>query len=78
MKTDYEKARNVGLTQLDRWYTDIDHHPMSLRLMRFLEQHDFEDYNDFFGWKVGGDGDNGEVLMYQMDAFFEYLTNTRR
>jgi len=24
-------------------------------------------------WKVGGDGDIGEELMYQMDAFFELL-----
>jgi hypothetical protein len=26
---------------------------------------------DYFCWKTGGDGDNGETLMYQMDAFFE-------
>jgi hypothetical protein len=35
------------------------------------EAHDFNDYADSFGWKVGGDGDNGETLMYEMDAYFE-------
>jgi hypothetical protein len=24
-------------------------------------------------WKTGGDGDNGEELMYHLDAFFEML-----
>lgn len=46
---------------------------MSVRLMKFLEEHDLKDYGDYFGWNVGGDGDNGETLMYQMDAFFEML-----
>ena len=49
----------------------MDHHPESIRLMKFLADHDFNDYNDYFCWKYGGDGDNGEALMYQMDAFFE-------
>lgn len=75
MKDDYEKAKELGITGIDRRGIDIDHHPMSLRIMRFLEQHDFNDWNDSFcwKWKRGGDGDNGETLMYQMDAFFEYL-----
>lgn len=68
---DYEKAKELGLTSKDRWGGGIPHHPMSLRLMKFLDDHDFKDYGDYFCWKVGGDGDNGETLMYQMDAFFE-------
>jgi hypothetical protein len=70
---DYQKAVELGLTTLDRWGDEIDHHPMSKRLMRFLKMHDFEDYNDYFCWKCGGDGDNGETLMFEMDAFFELL-----
>lgn len=46
---------------------------MSERLMTFIQEHDYKDYGDYFGWKKGGDGDNGESLMYQMDAFFETL-----
>ena len=61
-----------SLTQ-DRWGQGIDHHPMSLALMKFVADHDYKDYKDYFCWKTGGDGDNGESLMYQMDPFFEWL-----
>lgn len=71
--SDYTEAQKLGFTTKNRWEDGIDHHPMSLRLMKFIEQHDFEDYDDFFCWKTGGDGDNGESLMYEMDAFFELL-----
>lgn len=71
--TDYEKAKALGLTQQDRWSEGTPHHPMAVRLARFLAEHDLHDYSDYFGWKIGGDGDNGETLMYQMDAFFELL-----
>ena len=73
MNEDYEKAKELGLTKLPRWESGTPHHPMSERLMRFLAEHDFQDYGDSFCWSVGGDGDNAETLMYQMDAFFEYL-----
>lgn len=68
---DYNDAKELGLIQKNRWGEGTPHHPNSLKLMRFVAEHDFHDYEDFFGWKLGGDGDNGETLMYQMDAFFE-------
>jgi len=71
--TDYERAKQEGLTDLNRWEDGIEHHPMSERIVRFLSEHDFEDYGDHFCWKIGGDGDNGEALMYQLDAFFELM-----
>lgn len=70
---DYELAKSLNLTNKDRWGEGIDHHPMSERILRFLSEHDFCDYDDHFCWKIGGDGDNGEALMYQLDAFFEML-----
>jgi len=73
MLTDYDAAKEKGLTDIDRWALGIDHHPMSVRLMGFLAKHDLNDFGDYFCWKTGGDGDNGETLMYQMDAFFENL-----
>lgn len=73
MKSDYEVAKELGLTQIDRWGEGVDHHPMSIRLMKFLYEHDFADYSDTFAFKIGGDGDNGETLMYEMDAFFELI-----
>lgn len=71
--SDYDDAKAAGLTDIDRWSECVEHHPMSERLMAFLESHDLKEYGDYFGWKTGGDGDNGETLMYQMDAFFELL-----
>lgn len=76
-KIDYKKAVELGLTNLNRWEEGIDHHPMSERLMRFLVKHDLSDYDDYFCWKVGGDGDNGETLMYEMDAFFEMIDKNK-
>ena len=70
---DYEKAEAAGLTHKNRWEEGIEHHPMSVRLMEFVAKHDFRDYGDHSCWKTGGDGDNGETLMYEMDAFFELL-----
>lgn len=69
----YKIAKEKGLTDIDRWSDGVEHHPMSVKLMKFLSKHDFNDCSDYFGWSIGGDGDNGEVLMYEMDAFFEAL-----
>lgn len=75
--SDYDEAKASGLTDIERWEDGVDHHPMSKRLMKFLQDHDLKDYNDYFCWKTGGDGDNGETMMYQMDAFFELLDKTK-
>lgn len=73
MSGDYDKAKSLGLTDKDRWGEGLPHHLMSERLMAFLKAHDEKDYGRVFDWRTGGDGDNGETLMYQMDAFFEKL-----
>lgn len=56
-----------------RWEQGIDHHPKSEELMKALMKIDIELCNDYFCWKKGGDGDNGETLMYEMDIYFECL-----
>jgi len=33
-------------------------------------EYDFKFNNDYFCWKIGGDGDNGEELMYELDEYF--------
>jgi hypothetical protein len=71
--SDYEKAQQLGLTTKPRYEEGTDHHPMSVRLKKFLAEHDFNDCGDSFCWKTGGDGDNGESLMFEMDPFFELL-----
>jgi hypothetical protein len=60
---------------MDRWQEEIEHHKKSMEIMEFLDKIDFEVYDDSFCWKYGGDGDNGETLMYQLDAFFEAQDN---
>lgn len=74
--SDYGNATKLGCTDKDRWNQGIGHHKNSLRLMEFLQKHDSKDYSDYFDWSTGGDGDNGETLMFQLDAFFEYLDLT--
>lgn len=54
-----------------RWEQGIPHHPRSLSLMVQLENLDLYFGGDRFCWKVGGDGDNGESLMYLTDIIFE-------
>lgn len=54
-----------------RWEEGIGHHPESVRLMEELGKIDFELCGDYFCWKWGGDGDNGETLMYELDIIFE-------
>lgn len=54
-----------------RWETGMEHHPESEKLMAAIETLDFIFMNDYFCWKTGGDGDNGEQLMYLMDIYFE-------
>lgn len=44
----YTKAKENNLTNKNRWEDGIEHHPMSVKLMKFLELHDLHDYNDYF------------------------------
>lgn len=53
-----------------RWEKGISHHPKSIELYHYIKDIDFA-FGDFFCFKHGGDGDNGEHLMYLMDSFFE-------
>jgi len=57
--------------RINRWEQGVKHHPKSLELMQFLSEIDYHNYGDYFNWNMGGDGDNGETLMFQMDAYFE-------
>ena len=56
-----------------RWENGVAHHPKSEELYKAIEKIDFEIGGDFFCWKSGGDGDNGEALMYELDIYFECL-----
>jgi hypothetical protein len=53
-----------------RWEQGIPHHPKSIELYKFIADLDFKN-GDSFCFKCGGDGDNGEDLMYLLDVYFE-------
>ena len=67
-----ERFKRAGIDPTkDRWSAGINHHPDSDILVRELADIDFEFFDDHFCWKVGGDGDNGEALMYELDLLME-------
>mgnify|MGYP003395604573 CR=1 FL=1 len=58
------------LTPDERWEQGISHNPKSEALYKRIEELDYAN-GDTFCWKSGGDGDNGEQLMYLLDIIFE-------
>lgn len=58
-----------------RWEDGTPHHPKSEEIARSIGEIDFEHGGDFFCFKFGGDGDNGEHLTYLLDIHFEQLEN---
>lgn len=59
------------MTITERWEQGVPHHPRSIAIFKALEKIDFEECGDSFCWKSGGDGDNGETLMYQLDELID-------
>lgn len=53
-----------------RWEEGLDHHPRSKEIGKALRRINAENY-----WPMdlefGGDGDNGETLLYLLDIYFE-------
>ncbi len=63
--------------ELDRWSKGIDHDPRSEKIARAIGDIDYEVGQDSLGLKFGGDGDNGEQLMYALDIYFELIDKGR-
>lgn len=57
----------------NRWELGIPHNPASEWLVKKIAEIDFNHYHDYFCFKIGGDGDNGETLMYILDDIFDNL-----
>lgn len=51
-------------------FMNHEHLPETIELFKFIEALDFE-LGDYFCWKSGGDGDNGEILMSEIDEYFK-------
>ncbi len=54
-----------------RWEQGMDHHPESIKTVKALGELDFYLGNDNLCVKTGGDGDNGEHMMFLLDIYFE-------
>lgn len=58
-----------------RWDEGVPHHPRSIKLYELIAGVDFKFNGDAHCFKSGGDGDNGESLMYLMDVIFDAEDN---
>ena len=54
----------------ERWEQGIDHDPRSEKIFHGIAKIDWEKNNDLMCFKHGGDGDNGESLMFLLDCYF--------
>lgn len=52
-------------------FMNHEHLPETIKLFNFISNLDFNEANDYFCWKSGGDGDNGEILMNELDEYFK-------
>ena len=55
----------------ERWEDGIEHREESIKLYAVIAEIDFKHCDDSMGLKSGGDGDNGEHLMYLFDIYFD-------
>jgi hypothetical protein len=42
------------------------------KIVEWLADYDYNHCGDYFGWKFGGEGDNGEILIKQLSLYFRY------
>lgn len=59
------------MTVSERWERGVPHDPRSTEIAKAVADIDFTQNDDCFGFKFGGDGDNGEMLLYLLDVYFE-------
>lgn len=70
---EFKKLDGIEYDINKRWNEGREHHPNSLAMMGRLMEIDFYAGDDYFVWNIGGDGDNGEQLLYELDIYFEEL-----
>jgi len=59
-------------TDITKWWgKGIEHNPQSKELVRAVARLDITYGGNFFCFKIGGDGDNGEHLMYLLDIYYD-------
>lgn len=66
-----KKTPGVEYNINKRWESGTPHHPKSIKLLKRVNELDWALQDGMLDLKSGGDGDNGESLMYLMDIYFE-------
>lgn len=56
-----------------RWEEGMDHHPESEKVIRAMALVDYKLCGLALDISTGGDGDNGETMMYMLDIYFEAM-----
>jgi len=57
---------------LNEAYEKGDHDERSIHLYEYIAHLDYSEGDDSMGFSSGGDGDNGEALMYLLDCYFAH------
>jgi hypothetical protein len=67
------KCKKYGIIYdiTERWEKGIEHHPKAKEIFNLISEADWLFGGDYFCWKSGGDGDNGEHLMYALSVLLE-------
>lgn len=68
-----ERIEKMGIDTdiTKRWEQGIDHHPEAKKLAKEIAAIDWMFGDDGFGFKFGGDGDNGDELIYLLNILFD-------
>ena len=59
------------LTIEERWENGIPHDNRSIVLAKEIAKIDYEQGCEALDFRFGGDGDNGEYLLYILDVYFD-------
>ncbi len=62
---------NIDTNLVHRWMDGNPHHVKSIELAKHLKVLDYSFNSNYFDFRFGGDGDNGEQLMFLLDMYFE-------
>lgn len=65
------KNNNIIFDATQRWEQGTEHHPEALQIFEMVQSGDFAFCNDYFDWRSGGDGDNGETFLYSLSIMLE-------
>ena len=60
----------ITVTPDDRWERGVPHDARSEEVYGFISDYDYRHNGDSLALNSGGDGDNGESLMYLLDEYF--------